>query len=42
MVHALVERVDVDAENRLTVTLRYRDEFMALVRSLEAGKAGTV
>ena len=42
MAHALVERVDVDAENRLTVTLRYRDEFMALVRSLEAGKAGTV
>lgn len=42
MAHALVERVDVDAENRLTVTLRYRDEFMALVRSLEAGKAGAV
>ena len=39
MVHALIERVEVDAENHLTVTLRYRDEYFALIRRLNDGKA---
>ena len=39
MAHALIQRVDVDAENHLTITLRYRDEYMALIQRLNAGKA---
>lgn len=34
MVHALVERVEVDAENRLTIMLSYRDEYHSLVELL--------
>ncbi len=35
MAHALVERVEVDAENRLSIRLRYRDEYQSLVKILE-------
>ncbi|NCE66491.1 hypothetical protein D1159_18480, partial [Pseudoflavonifractor sp. 524-17] len=43
MAHALIERVEIDAENRVSVTLRYRDEYNALLRLLEAeGEAGPV
>ena len=36
MAHALIERVEVDAENHVSVTLRYRDEYRALLQLLEA------
>lgn len=40
MTHALIERVEIDAENHVFITLRYRDEYNALVRILESdGKA---
>lgn len=35
MVRALVDRIEVDAQNHLFITLRYRDECEALVRVLE-------
>jgi len=35
MAHALVERVEVDAENHVSITLRYRDEYRALLQLLE-------
>lgn len=36
MAHALIERVEVDAENHVSITLRYRDEYRALLQLLEA------
>ena len=36
MAHALIERVEVDAENNVSITLRYRDEYRALLQLLEA------
>ena len=36
MAHALIDRVEVDADNRIYITLRYRDEYRALLRLLEA------
>lgn len=36
MAHALIDRVEVDADNRISITLRYRDEYRALLRLLEA------
>ena len=39
MAHALVERIEADAENHITVTLRYRNEYLALIQRLDAGKA---
>ena len=36
MAHALIERVEIDAENRISITLRYRDEYSALLRLLAA------
>lgn len=36
MAHALIERVVVDAGNHISITLRYRDEYLALVKLLEA------
>lgn len=36
MVHALIERVEVDAKNHVSITLRHRDEYHALLRLLEA------
>jgi len=40
MAHALIERVEVDAENHVSVTLRYRDEYRDLLRIMEDdGKA---
>lgn len=38
MVRALVDRIEVDAENHLFITLRYQDEYQALVSTL--GEAG--
>ena len=35
MVHALIERVEVDARNHVSITLRYRDEYRALLQLLE-------
>lgn len=35
MIRALVDRIEVDAQNHLFITLRYRDECEALVRVLE-------
>lgn len=37
MAHALIERVEVDADNHVSIILRYRDEYRALARLLEAG-----
>jgi len=34
MVHALVDRVEVGAENRLSIALKYRDEYQSLVTLL--------
>ena len=43
MAHALIERVEVDAENHVSITLRYRDEYRALLQLLEAeGKVMSV
>lgn len=42
MARELVERVEIDAENRVTVTLRYRDERDALIRRLEGEEAKPV
>ena len=36
MAHALIERVEVDAQNHVSITLRYRDEYRALLQLLEA------
>jgi len=36
MAHALIERVEIDAENHVQITLRYRDEYNALLRLLTA------
>lgn len=36
MAHALIERVEVDAKNHISITLRYRDEYRALLQLLEA------
>ena len=36
MAHALIERVEIDAENRVSITLRYRDEYNALLWLLAA------
>lgn len=35
MAHALVERVEIDAENHVSITLHYRDEYNALTRLME-------
>lgn len=34
MAHALIERVEIDAKNHVEITLRYRDEYNALLRML--------
>ena len=34
MAHALIERVELDADNHISITLRYRDEFFALAKIL--------
>ena len=36
MTHALIERIEVDAKNNVSITLRYRDEYRALLQLLEA------
>ena len=36
MAHALIKRVEVDAENNVSITLRYRDEYSALLQLLES------
>ena len=35
MAHALIERIEVDGSNHVSVTLRYQDEYRALVQLLE-------
>ena len=42
MARELVERVEIDAENHITVTLRYREERDALIRRLEQEEAKPV
>ena len=34
--HELIERVLVDADNHISIKLRYQDEYLALVRLLTA------
>ena len=34
--HALIDRVEIDGANRVSITLRYRDEYNALLRLLAA------
>ena len=34
MAHALIERVEIDGENHVFVTLRYRDAYHALLQLL--------
>lgn len=36
MAHALIERVEIDAKNHVEITLRYRDEYNALLKLLAA------
>ena len=36
MAHALIERVEIDAENHVSITLRYQDEYRALLQLLAA------
>lgn len=36
MAHALIERIEVDAENHVSITMRYRDEYRALLQLLES------
>ena len=40
LAHALIQRVEVDAENHIEITLQYHDEYCALAQTL--GKAGPV
>ena len=42
MARELLERVEIDAENHITVTLRYREERDALIRRLEQEEAKPV
>lgn len=35
MAHALIERIEVDGANHVSVTLRYQDEYRALVQLME-------
>ena len=35
LAHTLIERVEVDAQNHISITLRYQDEYRALCRLLE-------
>ena len=34
MAHALIDRVEVDADNHISITLRYRDEYRSLLQLL--------
>ena len=34
MVHALVERVEIDSKNHISISLRYRDEYHSLLQLL--------
>lgn len=36
MAHALIERIEVDAKNHVSITMRYRDEYRALLQLLES------
>lgn len=43
MAHALIQRIEVDGANHVSITLRYRDEYRALLQILEdKGKAVAV
>ena len=42
MAHALIERIEIDSENHVSVVMRYRNEYSALAELLDsAGKAAT-
>ncbi len=34
MAHSLIERVEIDAENHISISLRYRDEYRDLLKFL--------
>lgn len=36
--HALIERIEVDADNHVSITMRYRNEYLALARLLNTGE----
>ena len=36
MAHALIDRVEVDADNHISIALRYRDEYRSLLQLLAA------
>lgn len=38
MAHALIERVEIDAQGHVSVALRYRDEYQALTELLDPGR----
>lgn len=40
MAHALISRIEVDAENHVTVFMRYRNEYLALIRLLDLREEG--
>ena len=43
MVHALIDRIEVDSYNHVTVILRYRDEYHTLLQLLQdSGEAAMV
>lgn len=41
MTHELIERIEVDSYDHITITLRYRNEYQALLRFLAADGKGT-
>ena len=41
MAHELIERIEVDSYDHITITLRYRNEYQALLRFLAADGEGT-
>ena len=38
LAHALIDRVDIGSDNRISITLRYRDEYRTLLRILETSR----
>ena len=42
LAHALIERVEVYSDNRVEITLKYRDEYLALKRLLDGAEEAVV
>ena len=40
MYEALIERIDIDQDHNLTITVKYRDEFDELVKKIKEMEAG--